>query len=289
MTITTEHYIELHHAAIDWLTLTSFDVEVWRYWAKKCEASRPKHSQEQAIRNYTGKMSWFNGGSCFVGQGEQKGQAHYLVDISGSLSNEWRHDAFNQRKEYAVSCRRIDLQVTVPEPKEWSQIALLNRMQRGKRITGWATSRDAKAGALETVYIGSWNSDRLATVYVKLTAGNERLLRFEVRYKRDRANALIRQLADGELPDNFLVYELQTTLNDKKLRIEFEPSLTVGAPIAAKVRLKDRSDKTAEWLIDKVLPTFIRIIADHDHDGEVLTTYQDAIQKVIDGRFIPED
>lgn len=278
--ITTEHYIDLHHAEIDWVTLTSFDVETWRHWARKCEQSKPLHVRDQAIRNYMGAMSWFSGGSCFVGQGEQQGASHYLIDISGSLAQEWRNDAFNQRREYDVSCRRVDLQVTVPEPEGWSQIAFLNRMERKNRITGWATSRDAKAGALQTVYVGSWHSDRLTTVYVKLTAGNERLLRFEVRYKRDRANAMLRQLAQGELPDNFLAYELQTTLSDNKLRSVFEPSLTVGAPVAARVRLKDRSDKTGDWLVDKVLPTLIRIISEHDTDGRVLTAYADAIKKV---------
>jgi len=279
-----ESYIDLYKAGLDWLTLTSFEVDVWRHWARKSESERPLHTKDLAIRNYSGKMSWFNNGSCFVGQGEQRGQAHYLIDVSGNLAEEWRGDAYSQRRAYLVSCRRADLQVTIPEPEGWNQIALLNRFDKRGRITGWATSRDAKAGALQTVYIGSWHSDRIATVYVKLTAGNERLLRFEVRYKRDRANALLPKLAAGELADNFLAYELQSTLADRKLRLVFEPALTIGAPAAARVKLKQKEDKTADWLIDKILPTFVRIIADHDHNGQVLNAYAEAIDKIMSSR-----
>lgn len=276
-------YIDLHHAAIDYLTLTTFDTDIWRFWSKKAETEKPLQSSEVRVQQYAGRIWYYADGSIFVGQGEQKSQPHYIIKISGNLANEWRSDAFKQRLAYQVECRRVDLQVTIEEPNGWSQIALLNRTHRRGQIPGWAASADARAGRLETVYIGSWHSDRLSTVYVKLTAGNSRLLRLETRYKKDRSNALLPMLAGGELPDNFLRHELMNVIKDAKLRTAFEPSLIGGSPAIAAVKLKARDDKTAEWLIDKVLPTFARIVLDHDHDGSVFLAYTRVMRRVHNG------
>jgi len=275
----TATYIDLHHAQIDYLTLTTWDSDIWRFWNHHFIETGYLRHVDSKIPMYVGQTYYRKSGSCFVGQGEQKGLSHYTIKISGNLAEELKVHAFNQRKAYQVECRRVDLQITIPEPDGWSQIALLNRVHKRGQIPGWAASADAKAGRLETVYIGSWNSDRFSTVYVKLTAGNERLLRLETRYKADRANALLPQLANGELPDNFLRHEIERIIKDAKIRDAFVPSLVNGAPIAAKVRLKQQVDKTAEWLIDKVLPTFARIILDHDSDGMVYEAFAKVMDK----------
>lgn len=279
-TVVQETYIDLHHAAIDYLTLTCWESETWRHWNHYAEIHKPIKKLDSKIPMYVGNLFYFHSGSAFIGQGEQKGQPHYVIKISGNLADEWRAEAFAQRLAYQVECTRLDLQVTIPEPPGWSQIALMNRVHKSGKVPGWAASKDRNGGKLETVYIGSWHSDRLSTVYVKLTAGNERLLRLETRYKKDRANALLPQLAKGELPDNFLAHELQNVIKDSKLRIAFEPSLTIGSPMAAKVKLKQKEDKTAEWLVEKVLPTFARIVLDHDHDGTVYAAFAEVMQKV---------
>lgn len=276
----TATYVDLHHAAIDYLTLTSWEYDIMKFWNQKAESEKPKKRVDASVQNYSGNMWYFDSGSAFVGQGEQKSQAHYMVKISGNLAEEWKADAFKQRLAYQVECRRVDLQITIPEPDGWLQIALLNRTHRRGQIPGWASSQDAKAGKLETVYIGSWHSDRLSTVYVKLTAGNSRLLRLETRYKKDRSNALLPMLAKGELPDNFLRHELMNVIKDAKLRAIFEPSLIGGSPAIAKVRIKDKNDTTKEWLIDKVLPTFARIVLDHDSDGDVFEAFAEVMRKV---------
>jgi hypothetical protein len=204
--------------------------------------------------------------------------SHYLIQISGALAEEMKAHVFAQRRAYQIECRRIDLQITVPEPVGWSQVALFNRIHKSGKMPGWASSSDARAGRLETVYAGSWHSDRLSTIYIKLTAGNERLLRLETRYKADRANALLPKLADGALPDTYLRHELQSIIKDGKLSAAFEPHLH-GETAVASVQLKKQADKTAEWLIDKVLPTFARIILDHDHNGDVFAAFAEVMEK----------
>jgi len=273
-------YIELYHAEMDYLTLTTWEYEIFTFWLKHDFGKVERKNETVRQQQYIGETRYYEQGSIFVGQGEQKGMPHYIVRISGNMAEIAKEHAFGQRLAYQVECRRLDLQITIDEPKDWSQIALFNRSHRGGKIPGWAASNDSKAGKLETVYIGSWHSDRLATVYVKLTSGNGRLLRFETRYKADRSNALLPQLAKGELPDNFLRHELQNVIKDAKLSAIFERHLLGNVAKSAKVRQKVKEDVTADWLIDKVLPTFARIILDHDHDGRVLMAYQEVMDKV---------
>jgi hypothetical protein len=275
-----ETYVDLHHGAIDYLTLTTWDSDIWRFWNMLFTRDGYLRRLDSKIPMYVGQTYYRNSGSCFVGQGEQKGMAHYIIKISGSLAEELKAHAFNQRKAHQVTCTRVDLQVTIPEPKGWSQIDLLTRTHKTGKIPGWQASKDSHGGKLETVYIGSWHDERFSTVYIKLTAGNERLLRFETRYKNPRAEPMLRMLGEGELADNFLRHELEKIIKDKPLHGAFVSSLVNGAPISARVQIKQQHHKTQEWLLDKILPTFARIILDHDSDGAVYEAFAKVMEKV---------
>lgn len=272
-------YLDLNHAAIDYLTLTSFEPEFRLHWNRVLDQIKPLRKTDTRSQQYQGEMTYYPAGSVFQGDALQKGLDHYVVKISGGLAEEMRETAFRQQKAHLCRATRVDLQVTIAYPKDWSQIDLLQRIHDSGKIPGWRSSDDQKAGRLESVYIGSWHSDRFATVYPKVTRGNTKLLRFECRYKKDRANSLLRMLAAGERPDNFLRHELINTIKDKPLRAVFEPAL-IGTGVAnPKIKLKQKEDKTADWLVEQVLPTFTRMIADHDSDGRVLDAYKKAIER----------
>ena len=271
-------YIDLDQAQTDWITATSFETEFWEFWTKKLrEEGEAKPSK---ILQYTGEFFRFGAGSAFLGTGEQKGGEHHMLRLSGNLSNELSRFVWSQRRQGFIRVTRLDLQITIREPHDWSQWRLFNRIKKKKKHVGWVESSAGRAGQLETVYIGNRKSDRMTRVYIKLTAGNNRLVRFETEYKGDRANAIARAIAvDGEMPDNYLRYELEQVINDRMLVVAFVPALIEGRAVTEKIRVESSHEKTSRWLLEQCLPSFSRIINDHDGDGRVLEAFQDAINK----------
>lgn len=277
-------YIDLHTAAIDWITLTSFEEEFHKYWQKFVG----KDARETKIPRYTGWEKDLERGTAVSYAGIQEGREHYMVHLTGPAGDDNRDKAFSQVRQRFAECTRIDLQVTVPMPKTWSQFALLQRLNERGKLTGWRESRD-RNGRFQTVYIGARTSDRITRVYMK-KADEAMLLRFETEYKKPRSNAVARSLADGKATvSQYLMYELQSTVGDEGLRVVFEPSLSGARPLTEKIRVLSSVDKTEKWLLDQVYPSFQRHINDHDASGRVLAAFYASIKEAMDRGTADDD
>jgi hypothetical protein len=52
-----------------------------------------------------------------------------------------------------------------------------------------------------------------------------------------------------------------------------------GITKAGRLQTVKEDSKTEVWLLEQVLPTFIRVINEHNSDGEVVKAYLEAIER----------
>lgn len=269
-----EGMLTLYQPLIDWVTLTSFHEWFYPYWSALID-SQGKTRDMRRI-GYAGRGLDTGNGSIFVGQGTQKGKDHYIMQMGGENSHDTLYKVAESYERHMCRVTVFDLQVTVPEPEGWSQFELLKRMEEAGKLTGKAESRDKDAGRLETIYIGSWQSDRMIRVYVKLTAGNERLLRFEAHFKGLRADAAARSVMFNKVtPRQILLAEVQR-LGTAHLP-QFESCLSGVVPHHVKVKQKSSRAKTEGWIRQTVIPALARYANAKDADITLLDTIRKAI------------
>lgn len=272
--------IFLFKAHIDWFTATSFEPEFYQYWERRL--SREGGSKESKILQYVGKFYNLDGGSCFLGSGDQNGRYHSMLRVSGQLADKLFKPLKSQVRQNFVTVTRLDIQSTIPEPAQWSQWTLFNRLKKLKHWVGWVESGGAGAGNLETVYCGKRTSNRMTRIYVKLDVENTRLLRLETEYKAERSNAIAREIAQhGILPDMFLIHELENVIKDDQLTKAFRPGLMGDQPYNIKIRLASSMEKRRTWLLRQVLPAFVEYINSHESNVDVALAFAQAIDKTL--------
>ena len=278
--------IPLSVTQCDYLTLTSREERFIEFWHRQAQEHARFAGTELKTKNvmqYQGVLAKTPSGTIFAGSGYQSHSLHHLVRVSGELANMLLKYAASQFRQGYVNCKRIDLQVTIEEPDKWSQWHFFNRIKKAGRLTpGWVESKAGRIGNAETVYVGSRNSQRMTRVYVKGSSEGTRLLRLETEYKGQRANFVMRGVCDGEVLGGYLAYELMEVIRDNKLRRVFEPHIEFGNPVGKMAHVETPMEKTEQWLIKQVLPSFIRHINDHSNSGMVLDLYSQAITEAVD-------
>lgn len=271
----------LHTPLIDWFTITSFEDSFHDFWLQKFrEVAGQDAGEERKVLQYAGHVFDIVGGTGFIGTAIQKGVVHHMLRLSGYAAEEYKDYVLSQQRQGFITCTRVDVQVTVPMPAEWSQWDLLVRLREKGRITGWVESKSFGTG-FQTVYVGARASERFTRVYVKKT-GETLLLRYETEYKGRRARAVLKSLSTDGGAGRFLAHELQTTTADDALSLVFEPALAGVAPLNIRLKVDTDNEKTAGWLLQQVLPAFTRHINDHSSNGRVLAAFYAACKEAID-------
>lgn len=264
---------------IDWLTLTSFEGEFQRYWIGRFR-ERGKHIKTGKILQYDGDYFELDGGTGFLGAAIQNGRVNYMLRLSGNAAEDNKSPAILNRKQGIARCTRIDIQITTDITHKWSQWDLLTRLKSRGKMTGWIESK-SKGKGYETVYIGSRQSERFTRIYIK-QADNPRLLRLETEYKGNRANAILRELGNGKLLNEFTAYEVQTTIKDKGISAIFEPLLSGVGGYSPRLVPSNSLEKQEKWLLEQVLPSFTRHLNDHNNSGRVLDAFAGAITDALE-------
>ena len=157
--------------------------------------------REATWRQYRGLRS----GQIFAGVAEQANEIHGLLDVSGEESHAMM--TWEAPRGLEVKCTRLDLQITIPIEKEyeyrardfkdaleqtdWSSANCIRIHKRRLKLVEGPTEE-----GLDTLYIGSRSSDRLARVYVKEDVDGDQYLRFEVEFKSARAELVFRTCVD---------------------------------------------------------------------------------------------
>lgn len=245
---------------IDWITFTTFsETDFLRFERfQKCMAGEIRAGQ---IRMYAGQ--WI--GSTFLGQGYQNEKNHVMFRCSGSDS----HDLFLKLSPYlnTVNCSRIDLQITIDLPADYWARGLVDDLRTGQsgEYTRQVTLVESEKG-LNTIYIGSRQSERFCRLYVK-NINDVNYLRLEVEYKGAAAKAIKIILADN--PGLIGAY-LQDFINsigchDRQGIFELFGAVldAPGKGLHLEYTVAD-INKTLAWIINQVTPTMVRLLNDHD-------------------------
>lgn len=266
---------------VDWVTLTSFEPEFFRYWYGRFRGNG-KDKGDKKILQYEGNLFDLEGGTGFIGRAIQNGRENFMLRLSGYAAEDNKNPCIIQKQSGIARCTRIDLQITTEVTDKWSQFDLLKRLKSSGKMTGYIESK-VKGLGYETVYIGSRQSERFLRVYIK-QGENPRLLRFEVEYKGNRSDAVLRGMGDGQLAGNYLMHEVQSTVRDKGITMIFEPLLSGSRGYSPRLLAHNSLEKQENWLISQVLPSFTRHINDHNSSGRVELAFMSALRDAIDGR-----
>jgi hypothetical protein len=270
--------IELNIAKVDYLTLTTFDMALSAQWFKLVgiEARQERRMQ------YSGFSTEEKEGTIFWGQGKQKEIAHCMLQISGALADImfWLFQEVIIEGKCKVS--RIDVQMTVRQPDGWAQWSFGERLQiAGKKPSIARSTCEVNGQKVElmTVYSGARSSGRLTRVYQKVDDTGKILLRYEVEFGRDYAHALALALADGTGTKHGSLNSELMRLGDANLREVFW--VDAGGLFAPKQARRIVADKSEEWLLNVVLPVFVRTINADGADPAILELFLSAIESRI--------
>lgn len=274
------HGITINHPMVDWLTLTSRDKEFYKFWRRRIDKGTAPFV-EKNIPRYRGIVAKLANGNVSSFVGEQNGESHYMVHLSGEVANEDFLTCANQVQQGIAKCTRIDIQVTAVLPDDWSQFKLLVEMKRKRRTVGWYESKDRDGSELSTVYIGSRKADRFIRVYVKPFKGDRNGLRFEIQHNQARAGAAFRSLLD---PRGFNVAKREI-LSDRIVATKSDKLAELYLPIVGKdgrpvrVTVAKSDDTTVQWLLFQCLPALERILNSHGEPDSIARHFQAALDR----------
>jgi hypothetical protein len=193
---------------------------------------------------------------------------HYLIEYSGAVAHEAMRIIQDAASDGRINpsdmrCTRVDLQRTrffdgwgTDDQQRIKAAARENGLTNAD-----AMSRDREYGELSTIYIGSQKSGRFMRVYQKVVSGAI-WLRCEVVYRHGGGS--------DNLFQRICSYEPNYTIDNAfcgavvavkipELSLMFEPE---SRPEMPKVSRED--SKTVRWLIEQVLPSFKRVVSQHD-------------------------
>lgn len=265
--------ITLHQTMLDWLTVTTFDQETFYTWIEHIKHTDGIKNRRQSKRlQYVGEAADGDGGVIFAGMAHQRGARHYMLQVSGELSDFMLPMIYPHLRTGTARVTRLDIQVTIPEPKGWGQWELFNRLKRAGKNMGWveseAKAKGQKTTKLSTVYVNSRTSQRFARIYEKMTAGWVKLLRLEVENKGDVARAIAKRLCDAQ-PDQRQEIKRAEVLSfaqkDDKLHLIFSEVLSTAVK---PVRVKSASGNTKRWILDTCFPAIRRYLNEHGNEGQ---------------------
>lgn len=251
----------------DYIRLTTYDKPTYLLLVEQIkQLFTLEEPRESRFLQYAGDRY----AHAFHGQGEQNGYAHWLVEVTGEAAQSALLAFIGVTRVETVKCRRIDLQVTVPLPDDWSirhHVDMLREQSwpwRKRKVEFYENE-----GPGGTIYIGSRTSDKFARIYVKFTASDEwpLCLRYETENKREVADLIYKSLLVGAANETQLLrgeWERLPVL-ETAAWLAIERTMPVdGMPVLIPKDLPD-DNKTIRWLVHKVTPAILRMLNSHEH------------------------
>lgn len=266
----------VNRPAIDWLTFTTWERESWEWFNIMATRFSGGDGEASRMEGYQGIMY----PKMFIGykEGEQH-KPHYMLRSWGVPSD----DVFMASvvADSPMVCKRIDLQITIPLPDGYNAKLLAERIreEEDKRYNGRKVHLYDSGKGMETVYVGSWHSDKFYRIYVKQVAA-ELYLRFEVVFKHDLATKAYELIKSGKAtPGGILNAEVGTikVKNNRGMTAVRKALKGYSANMVKRV-VKDKEDTRLYWLRKQVMPALFRMVADEeigDHAASMLQELHD--------------
>lgn len=254
--------IIVNRAAIDYLTLTTFSRHTYRDVLRLIlTKDEIEESAKMSIPRYVGLQSVWNCGAVFFGEGVQDGMAHWLISASGGAADRVGY-AVAAQSWSGLNVTRFDAQVTLARPEWFKARDFADHMETGE----WR-GRRRKPVLIEnsgddTVYLGSYKSDRFTRFYVK----EKEWLRYETVFKRDYAlSAWQRYTAAPTIaPAGLLVSEMVKFPKHPLINYFGDALKDANLLSVQKQKPVKVLSKTYIWLVKSVVPAVTRLLNDHD-------------------------
>lgn len=264
-----------HRPAVDWLTLTTFDLKTQMLLGKLLLRHAPNAGSEATAKK-EGRYSGRGGVGWFGGEGEQNGKPHMIYRFSGDLSDKI---AFDQLRP-PVDCTRLDIQLTMPLPcsieeafdlyVDLSRVLDENEKERG--IRGRKVGGPLYPSGESTIYVGTREgTQRFYRIYVKEGPDGDWFIRFEVEFKDKNglAGKAWRSIGNDPLSVvSLLAGELATLPPHLLLDPLHEQMKLMPQELMKQERQRSDPNKTLEWLRRQVAPAMRRMLGYHDTRDE---------------------
>lgn len=253
----------VNSAALDWLTLTTFDPDVAeRFFRAQNLSPTDDEPRHETVRGYSGHRYVTDIGSAFLGRGFQNGRDHWRLDIEGELA-----DLLYQPLVGFGKCTRLDIQVTLKQHQWYRGRNFVDRLRKAdwdKVGSSPGVKMIDGEDDMSTVYIGSRKSGKMHRWYIKLNDVGERFLRFEPEYRKENANQVwLSFQADGSL-HSWLRGEwlwLPDEVRRWRALIPFRDFMASGA--SNRPTKVSKESNTMNWFLKSVVPALYRLCRDH--------------------------
>lgn len=281
-----------HRPAVDWLTLTTFDLKTQMRISKLLLKHAPNAGGEATAKKegrYTGRA----GKNWFGGEGSQNGKQHILYRFTGDLSDAIAFD----KERPVVDCTRIDIQLTMPLPcaieeafELYVDLArVLDDSEKERGIRGRKIGGPLYPNGESTIYVGTREgTQRLYRIYVKEGPDGDWFIRFEVEFKDKNglAGKAWRKIGRDPLSVvSLLAGELSTLPPHRLLDPLHEQMRLMPQELMKQERRRSEPNKTLEWIKRQVSPAVTRLLGYHDTRDEMTAILLDWIkfQLSVDG------
>ena len=221
-----------------------------------------------------GRFLQYSGQKCdsmFHGTANQRGQRHYIIQVSGDKCVELGPSLINLDGLY---CTRIDLQITVRQGKNYNARAIYDDVR--------ATPGNGRTASLllsdtgSTVYIGNRESDTFARLYEKHILKDE-YVRLEFEIKGTTARNCWESLRERTAtPTQLYALIMGRFRLPDYIRDRYTPREDANGQLIRAELTKARNSKL-EWLMSLDSAIFA-LAVDHD-TGHVVRTW---LEKLID-------
>lgn len=267
--------ISINKAMVDYLTCTTKSPKIAGEWF--AHVSFVWGNVYDKIKRYEGIRGMNDGSGVFVGESVGNAKKHYILQISGAMAD--RMGEFvtaDTVKSGDVKITRIDVQVTIGEPREWSQIGYMETCEAAGLKPTIARSRNPIERKLEliTIYTGTRTSGRYNRCYQKVMESGERLLRYETEFSRGYAKAVAYGLLSGDITREMVV---RGELKRRKIDELQVFDLWQCGLFGPKQEERTIVDNRADWLINDILPIVVEYMNRHDADQRVVKAYVNAL------------
>ena len=193
----------------------------------------------------------------FVGVGEQKGDRHGIVNISGHAADSVYVNLLEWPSHY---CTRIDLQITVRQP----EIVHLDEVYA--RVKNHTKASLIQSDENDTLYIGARESAIFTRLYEKIL--DTKYLRLEFEIKAGRARAAWRAICSGATTDNIFTHYLKGVKLPSDIKELFELAEDGETDYAMTAEILKDDLKTLKWL-QSIDGAFMKALGNHNIGEEV--------------------
>ena len=270
----------LNFPLIDWITITSFDEQTHHDAMVMFDQLIGFSGGAYKLANrlqYQGRLINGGNGHAFLGFAEQKNVDHMMIQVSGELAHMLLGLPMRSGDEPGKSAlrkialdpfskvTRLDIQVTVRQPDDWSQYKFFKRVKETGKPCSFIESDSAlDGGKLSTVYTGTRKSDNFVRTYQKDDYDGNLYIRHELELKGARSDAAkgpaLRKLQLAGILKHYL-----NKIEDPMLDAVLRPILN-NPPYQVTVKRESNLAKREKWIRNTVLPALKRYLADPEAD-----------------------